>query len=343
MKNVIRMPHVPAILALAAALGLAGTGRGARAVLAAQAGGQTGRGAAQSVDQGLRDRALEGAIDVHAHADPDSADPNPRPIDIIELARMAKARGMRGFVIKQHYDQTAQLAYIARKEVPGIEVFGGIVLNLTVGGMNPAAVEHMAKVIGGWGRIVWMPTADTEDAARRAKQSRPFVAVTRNGEVLPETKAVLAVIAKTKTRDSNGELVLATGHLPPEEALLVIREAQNQGVKHIVVTHPRAAWTLPQMQDAAKLGAFLEFDAQTLVRESTAAGDGRGAGGADAIRRLGVEHCVLSTDLGQTGNPLHPDGLVLAARWLRSQGFTDQELDRLMKENPAQLLGLPPR
>jgi hypothetical protein len=187
-----------------------------------------------------------------------------------------------------------------------------------------------------------MPTSDTEDAARRSKQSRPFVAVTRNGEVLPEAKAVLAVIAKTKTRDSGGDLVLATGHLPPEEALLVIREARNQGVNHILVTHPRAAWSIPQMVEAAKMGAFLEFDAQTFSRDP-GSGEDRRAAGADAIRKVGLEYCVISTDLGQTGNPFHPDGLVLAARYLRSHGFTDQELDRLIKENPARLLGLPPR
>ncbi len=56
---------------------------------------------------------------------------------------------MRGLVLKNHYEPTASLAYIVRKEVPGIEVFGGIDLNLSVGGMNPIAVEHMAAITGG--------------------------------------------------------------------------------------------------------------------------------------------------------------------------------------------------
>jgi hypothetical protein len=29
-----------------------------------------------------------------------------------------------------------------------------------------------------------------------------------------------------------------------------------------------------------------------------------------AIREVGAEHFILSTDLGQANNPLHPDGLV---------------------------------
>ncbi len=86
---------------------------------------------------------LSGVIDFHAHVDPDSM---PRSIDAIDLARLAKQRGMRGLVLKNHYESTAALAYIVRKEVPGIEIFGGIDLNLTVGGVNPAAVERMVLV-----------------------------------------------------------------------------------------------------------------------------------------------------------------------------------------------------
>jgi len=83
---------------------------------------------------------LTGTIDIHVHSDPDD---RPRSIDAIDVTKLAHARGMRAVVLKNHYDPTSGLAYVVRKEVPGIEVFGGIDLNLTVGGMNPAAVEHM--------------------------------------------------------------------------------------------------------------------------------------------------------------------------------------------------------
>jgi len=87
--------------------------------------------------------ALSGVIDIHAHTDPDS---RPRSIDALDLAKMAKARGMRGLVLKNHFESTAAQAYLVRKDVPGLEVFGGIDLNLTVGGINPAAVEHMVQI-----------------------------------------------------------------------------------------------------------------------------------------------------------------------------------------------------
>src|ERR1700720_3832280 len=76
---------------------------------------------------------LNGVIDIHAHSDPDGT---PRSIDALDLARLAQQRGMRGLVLKNHYESTASLAYIVRKEVPGIEIFGGIDLNRSVGGIN---------------------------------------------------------------------------------------------------------------------------------------------------------------------------------------------------------------
>jgi hypothetical protein len=181
-------------------------------------------------------RAVAGTIDIHVHSDPDD---RPRSIDAIDVAKLAHTRGMRGIVLKNHYDPTGPLAYIVRKEVPGIEVYGGIDLNLTVGGMNAAAVEHMTKVSGGWGRFVWMSTFDAENQVRYSNENRPSVHVARNGELLPETKEVIGMIAKYG-------LVLATGHVSPEEALMMFREGKRQGVQHMVVTH---AMTAPVLMD----------------------------------------------------------------------------------------------
>lgn len=128
---------------------------------------------------------LTGVIDIHAHSDPDSM---PRSIDAIDLAKFAKQRGMRGLVLKNHYESTAALAYIVRKEVPGIEIFGGIDLNRSVGGINPAAIERMVLMKGGWGKVVWMPTFDNENQVKASKENRPSVAISKNGQLLPEVE-----------------------------------------------------------------------------------------------------------------------------------------------------------
>jgi Family of unknown function (DUF6282) len=277
-----------------------------------------------------QENPLAGVIDIHVHCAPDST---PRSIDAIDLARLASQRGMRGLVLKNHYQPTASLAYIVHKEVPGIEIFGGVDLNLSVGGMNPFAVEHMAATTGGYGRFVWMSTFDSEAQVRYSKQDRPFVRVSQNRQLLPETKQVIAVIAKHN-------LVMATGHTSAEEALMLIREARAQGVKHMVVTHAMLQpihMSDTQMKDAANMGAYIEFVYNGLIgsyKESTFQDYAR------AIRFVGVEHCILSSDMGQPGNPLHPDGLIALFDGLKKEGITQSEIDRMVKENPARLLGL---
>src|SRR5712691_642756 len=209
-------------------------------------------------------QTLTGVVDIHVHSDPDSV---PRSIDAIDAAKLARTRGMRALLLKNHYESTASLAYLVRKEVPGIELYGGIALNRTVGGVNPAAVERMTLVKGGWGRVVWMPTFDAENQVRFSKEQRPFVSVSKNGQLLPEVKQYIALIGPNK---------------------------------------------------------------------SFAMGDY-----ARAIRELGPKSCILSSDLGQAGNPLHPDGLQAFFDGLAKEGVTQAEIDLMAKTNPARALGLP--
>jgi hypothetical protein len=240
---------------------------------------------------------------------------------------------MRGVVLKNHYDPTAGLAYLARKQAPGLEVFGGIDLNLTVGGMNAAAVEHMTQVAGGWGRLVWMSTFDAENQVRYSKENRPFVSVSRNGELLPETKAVIGIIAKH-------HLVMATGHVSPQEGLMLVREAHRQRVEHMVVTHamnPPVLMTTAQMREAAKEGAFIEFVGGSLTASDANERMGRYA---EAIRQVGPQFCILSSDLGQKNNPLPVDGYAAFLQAMRTRGMTERDVNAMSKENPAKLLGL---
>src|SRR5262245_55804876 len=104
----------------------------------------------QGAATGSGAKLLAGTIDIHVHSDPDNV---PRSIDGLDVAKLAKSKGMRGIILKNHYDPTAGLAFLARKEAPGLEIFGGVDLNLSMGGMNAAAVEHMTQVAGGWGRV----------------------------------------------------------------------------------------------------------------------------------------------------------------------------------------------
>jgi hypothetical protein len=271
-----------------------------------------------------------GTIDVHVHSYPDD---RPRSIHAIDVAKLSKTRGMRAIVLKNHWESTAGMAYLVRQVVPDFDVFGGIALNRTVGGINAAAVDHMARVTGGFGKIVWMPTFDSENQVRVSKETRPFVSVSKDGALLPEVKTVIGVIAK------HG-LVLATGHSSPAEGLMLLREAKQQGVRQMIVTHAiqtPVSMNVAQMKEAASLGAFIEFVGGNPGGEGAAA---RLDGIADAIKQVGVASSILSSDLGQQGNPLPPDGFGAFIEALRKRGFSDRDLDLMSKQNPATLLGI---
>ena len=242
---------------------------------------------------------------------------------------------MRGFVLKNHTEPTAALAWIARKEVPGIEVFGGIVLNRAVGGINPSAVDNMARVNGGWGKVVWLPTIDAENQVHVSKASTPFVSVVKEGKLLPEVAEVLTLAAKYN-------LLLETGHSSAEECLLVVREARRLGVRHVVVTHamlPPVSMTIAQMQTAVREGAVLEFVYGALLGEKPQM---HIEDYARAIRAVGPKACILSSDLGQPTNPLHPAGLEAFFSALSKEGFSPADIDLMSKTNPALVLGLSP-
>ena len=108
----------------------------------------------------------------------------------------------------------------------------------------------------------------------------------------------------------------------------------------MVVTHamnPPISMTVAQMKQAAALGARIEFVGGTM-REAGA--DARVTRFAEAIRAVGPANCILSSDLGQAGNPLPPDGFGEFLVALRAKGFTDAEMETMARDNPARLLGL---
>jgi len=197
------------------------------------------------------------------------------------------------------------------------------------------AVRYMADVEGGYGRIVWMPTHDSEHEVDYEKGTRTKAIVSRNHTLIPEVLEVLDLI---KERN----LTLATGHVEPWEVLAIMAEAKKRGITKIIVTHPLlgpmfTSLSLEQMQEAVKLGGTIEITAGTV------SGNGPGKARAiEAIKALGTPNVIISSDSGLVGTPNHPDALAMAAKALRAAGFSEQDLNRMFKETPARLVNLPP-
>lgn len=279
---------------------------------------------------------LAGVIDLHCHSAPDVV---ARSVDDVQLARLARAAGMRAVVLKNHYTATADRAALAMSAVGGIEIFGGLVLNRAVGGLNAEAVRRLSETAGGRGKIVWLPTFDAQAAGSATGARRPFIPVIAAGRPVPELAEVLREVAHHR-------LVLATGHAAAADSRLVVAAARAAGIEHIVVTHalfPPLSAKPADLLALAKLGAWLEFS--WLMHHAPAA-PGRPmvplAVCVDAIRAVGAEHIVLSSDFGQAANPPPPEGMRAFLAALRTAGITEAELDLMARRNPARILGLAP-
>ena len=287
---------------------------------------------------------LKGTIDTHIHTEEEYAILEDGSMDIIQLARRAQEKGMRAIVVKSLKFETATRAYLAQKLVPGIEVYGGLTLDLSVGGMNPEAVVAMAKFKLVNAKMVWMPVFDSKASVLGSGQNRKYVKVSENGILTPEAILTLDTIAKYG-------FSIGTAHLGADEALLIVKAARARNIP-VVVTHALqkpVSMNLKQMKEAANLGAYIEH---------TAFGDWKGedshffksfyrdqpritiAEVYNAIKAVGAEHTILATDMGQAFSPGPPDGLKWFIMSLKKMGITDQEIDLMVRRNPARLLKL---
>ena len=282
-----------------------------------------------------------GVIDMHVHPAPDVFG---RALTDTELATVARRKGMRGIVLKNHVVTTADRAQLAMDAVPGIEVWGGIVLNNSNGGINPHAVEWMHRMSGSRGKIVWLPTFDSDKHVKTlVDKNKSGIVVAPGGKVTPEMDEVLKIIAREN-------LVLATGHVHAEEVIAVTRRAKELGVKNILVTHGLTnipGLTMEQAKEVTAMGAMIEIcylqfmtgkDAQyAWMKHWDQVGTDKVL---EALKAVGADSLVISTDLGQQGMMMPPDGVENAIGALRAAGVTQADIDKMMKRNPAKLLGL---
>jgi len=203
---------------------------------------------------------LDGAIDLHVHSAPDVY---PRRLDDVEVVRAAEAAGMRAILLKSHHTLTADRATLAQTHTE-IEVKGGLALNLTVGGINPVAVET-ALAFGA--RQIWMPTIHARNGLETAV-GEMFEAEARKGHAglvpFDESGNPIAGLLPILEMIRDADAVLGTGHLAPEESLKLLQLAGEMNLKRLLVTHPNMSFTKfssAQMKRAVELGAYLEFDA----------------------------------------------------------------------------------
>ncbi len=277
------------------------------------------------------DRLIYGSIDMHVHHAPDAN--IARSVDAFQAAAQAEAAGMRAIVLKNHDYPTTPLATIIGQQFPDIAVVGSLCLDFAVGGLNRAAVEVSATL---GCRVVWMPTFSAAyDMKKRGLDPGGISIIDKQGKLLPVVMDILRIIKQH-------EMVVASGHISFEEILALLDGAKKVGITKVVITHalePRFGATLSveQQKQLVGKGAYIEH----TYLSALPSGGGIGLRTlVDAIKALGAEHCIITTDLGQRENPPPAEGLRKAISAFLDLGLDENELTVMLKTNPARLLGL---
>ena len=289
------------------------------------------------------DTVLKDAIDIHIHVGPDYM---PRYADAITLAEEARDAGMKAIVVKCHLTSTVGAAQAACQAVPEVKTVGSIALNGTVGGLNPRSVK--AAGLSGAG-VVWLPTVDAQYAMDKAGEGHWIghyvngsnfgypcarLSVTDGeGQLKEEVKEIIRICKEY-------DVLLCSGHIGPNECLAVAEYAKSIGFNKLEITHANAWFedfsidVLKRLADcgaviSCSLGAMAPHNGREDPREVV-----------EIIREIGAGHVVLMTDYGQVNAPSPAQGMRVFYYLMLKMGITKEELELMMKKNPAFLLGL---
>lgn len=284
------------------------------------------------------DPQLSGVCDIHIHCLPDT---RPRCVDELTLAKQAKEAGYRALLYKSNDWSCHDRAFLIRQAVPDFEVFGSLCMNRVHGEkVNVYAAEQALKTSGGLCRCIWMPTLSAVWQHRCDRLPGPGIPVLdKRGNVLPEVIRVMELCGEAN-------IIFATGHSSPQESLILARKAKEIGIRKFVVTHVNSLiWKLghDQILQAVDSGAFVEYCYLPRLW-------GPGTGNPQFERqsraeflnyvRTVPERSFISTDLGQQGNPNPIEGMRTCIRELQSAGIPQKDIDRMVRHNPAYLIGL---
>lgn len=284
--------------------------------------------------------SMKGVIDMHVHTNPDL---RVRAYDDLELCDAAVRVGARANVIKTHMGDTTTRAalvnhynQVVHGTDTGYTMFGGIVLNKAVGGINPTAVENALKL---GAKVVWLPTSSARNHLQKInKPTTDAVDVVVDGKVVPEMEQIFELIKKY-------DVVLATSHIGVDEIFVVVKAAREAGVKKIVVTHPE--WWVVDMSVEDQIRIVKEYD--VLLERCYAQNSGVGAGNGyisnlpsntELIKTVGYKNVLVSTDGGQVENPHWELAMQEYMQYLYDHGIPEDQIRYMTHDLPCWLLGI---
>jgi hypothetical protein len=281
--------------------------------------------------------SLKGMYDLHVHASPSIAK---RKFTALEALKLTSSEEMAGFLLLDHTYNTAMVAQVLNELAYKAKAFGSILLNESVGGLDPNVVE-VAIQLGT--KQIQMPTYSSQNHKEKygddqkifpyQKKSKGVRIIDGQGKLIPEVEEILQII-----RNSNS--FLGTGHLSIEEIVKLVKRAKELKVKVLVNSVSTDMVDIPAdiQKQLADENIFMEHDYAVLtdiVHKKTPI-----ESIVRQIRTVGPERCVIATDAGQPSNPDLVSALRDFIQGLTASGIRENELDLLARKNPKCLLGI---
>ncbi len=277
-------------------------------------------------------RIMDGAIDIHCHSGPEAY--AARSATELQMSLRACEAGLSAVVYKCHSSPSARSAALIQDVVNQwarehgkrkTDVFGGVVLNSAVGGLNPEAVVVNARLDG---KYVWLPTLDSVPEREWAGLSGGIELFDANGQVVAPLKEIFDLLSQT-------EMVLGLCHQKGKEQLILLDEARRAGVKRIELVHPTYTiykMSIEEMKLAVEKGAYLGIYSFSLNPNFDAALTLR------VINEIGPERLVMGSDCGMFTGDSPVDGMRRLITWMLHSGIPDSAVERIAKTNARELL-----
>ena len=284
---------------------------------------------------------LSQALDIHIHSNPSLFT---RIGSDLDIAQHASENNLSGILLKNHYESTVGRAFLADIAVEGTRVFGGLVLNHFTGGINPVAVEHSIRL---GAKQIWMPTLDSsahvavfgspggygyQNSETKVKRQGISI-IDERGNLIEETKIIVELVKKAG-------VILGTAHLSRDEIFALSRFAQKMAFKKLLITHPYfnpPKLGVDDQNELAKMGASIELCGGNLYQIP---GVANLSDYLQSISKVGAESLILSSDSGQPRKSMPAEVLRVFAQCLMEKGISQDQIDLMTKENPAQMIGL---
>lgn len=318
------------------------------------------------VDPKEIDSLMDGLVDIHVHGAPAGGWLSGRPT-VIQTTMAASEQKVAGLVFKDHnimtnpyglivnelMDEVVKLKAEKGEDFTPTKLYGGIVLNYAVGGLNPHAVQ---TALSGYGDCVevWLPSLHAQwqldNIAEESGVHTKGIVVSDpvTHDLVPEMVEILDIMADYNKNSEGRRVALAACHVSNQEKFDLLRYIKAKGMDvDVVIDHITQQLTIAteeEMLEMIDLGAYLQFAETSCVpwtgmQDWIINFDFSFNVLKSLIAKRGVEHLCLASDSGQPSHEFVP-GWRSFLKTLLAQGVSYENVRLMSSDIPKKICGL---